>query len=117
MAAGSAVHARGEARAAFIDRALACDDWMTAKMPPWYGGASAGARDRGLTGGPRGARLRRGRRATHGAGEKSRRLGALCLGKTREDSVGVWPWGARRAGTARARATLRLGRRSGRHQF
>jgi hypothetical protein len=77
MAAGSAVHARGEARAAFIDRALACDDWMTAKMPPWYGGASAGPRDRGLTGGPRGARLRRGRRATHGAGEKSRRWGAV----------------------------------------
>jgi hypothetical protein len=28
MAAGGSVHARGEARAAFIDRALACNDRM-----------------------------------------------------------------------------------------
>jgi hypothetical protein len=46
MEASGSVHACGEARADFIDRALACDDRMTAKMPPWYGDAPAGVRDR-----------------------------------------------------------------------
>jgi hypothetical protein len=62
------VLARGEAMAPFIGRALACDDRMTAKMPPWYGDVSAGAQDRGRTGGPLGACVRRGRRARREAG-------------------------------------------------
>jgi hypothetical protein len=44
MAAGGSVLARGEAMAPFIGCVLACDDRMTAKVPPWYGGVSAGAR-------------------------------------------------------------------------
>jgi hypothetical protein len=49
---------------------LARDDRMTAKMPTWYDSVSAGARDRGRTDGPLGARVRRGRRATRGTGRK-----------------------------------------------
>jgi hypothetical protein len=70
MAAGGSVLTRGEAVAPFIGRVLAHDDLMTAKMPPWYGGVSADARDRGRTGGPRGMRVWRGRRETRGVGRK-----------------------------------------------
>jgi hypothetical protein len=64
MAAGGSVLARGEAMAPFIGCVLACDDRMTAKVPPWYGGVSAGARMSGARVGPtvrpvRGARTAR----------------------------------------------------------
>jgi hypothetical protein len=95
MEASGSVHARGEARADFIDRALACDDRMTAKMPSWYGGASAGARDRGRTGDPHGARVRRGHRATRGVGVKSRCIEVRRLGKRvgTRSACGLWGGG------------------------
>jgi hypothetical protein len=85
------------------------DDGVTAKVPLWYDGglgrrAPRGG-DRGQTGGPYVALpavVRRGQRATCGAGKTSRRRGArVGLGKAR-------PWTARERG---AQAWRRVGPR------
>jgi hypothetical protein len=80
------------------------------EMPPWYG-APRLARVRGQRGTDRRtvrrtpAVVRRGRRATRGAGENQGASGRARLGKTRVDSGGVRPWGARRRGRRGGRCT------------